>query len=206
MAVGPLRCCAHGFRRAIWRAIPKAVRRGTDLALGSSAQSFVNIFLGLKAEDFQEAEATWTVRASQAPQPAASTHGGECSPGRVSHMSAIKYYNRSVAKGSGLIHHSDRGSQYLSIRYTERLADAGIDTSVGSVGDSYALAEASSGCSRLRSSTSWARGNLPARSNGRPCNGSAGITATVCTAARPTARSATSPPKKQRRHSMKAQN
>jgi len=43
----------------------------------------------------------------------------------------------------GLIHHSDRGSQYLSIRYTERLAEVGIDTSVGSVGDSYdnALAE-----------------------------------------------------------------
>ncbi len=43
----------------------------------------------------------------------------------------------------GLIHHSDRGSQYLSIRYTERLAEAGIETSVGSVGDSYdnALAE-----------------------------------------------------------------
>ena len=43
----------------------------------------------------------------------------------------------------GLIHHSDRGSQYLSIRYTERLAEAGIDTSVGSVGDSYdnAMAE-----------------------------------------------------------------
>ena len=50
---------------------------------------------------------------------------------------------RGPAKGGGLIHHSDRGSQYLSIRYTERLADAGIDTSVGSVGDSYdnALAE-----------------------------------------------------------------
>ena len=43
----------------------------------------------------------------------------------------------------GLIHHSDRGSQYLSIRYTERLAEAGVETSVGSVGDSYdnALAE-----------------------------------------------------------------
>ena len=43
----------------------------------------------------------------------------------------------------GLIHHSDRGSQYLSIRYSERLADAGVDPSVGSVGDSYdnALAE-----------------------------------------------------------------
>jgi len=43
----------------------------------------------------------------------------------------------------GLIHHSDRGSQYLSIRYSERLSDAGIDPSVGSVGNSYdnALAE-----------------------------------------------------------------
>jgi transposase InsO family protein len=43
----------------------------------------------------------------------------------------------------GLVHHSDRGSQYLSIRYTERLAEAQINPSVGSVGDSYdnALAE-----------------------------------------------------------------
>ena len=42
-----------------------------------------------------------------------------------------------------LIHHSDRGSQYLSIRYSERLVEAGIESSVGSVGDSYdnALAE-----------------------------------------------------------------
>lgn len=52
-------------------------------------------------------------------------------------------YQRSPEKGGGLIHHSDRGSQYLSIKYTERLADAGIDPSVGTVGDSYdnALAE-----------------------------------------------------------------
>ena len=43
----------------------------------------------------------------------------------------------------GLVHHSDRGVQYLSIRYTERLMQAGIESSVGSVGDSYdnALAE-----------------------------------------------------------------
>ena len=43
----------------------------------------------------------------------------------------------------GLIHHSDRGSQYLSIRYSERLAEVGIEPSVGSIGDSYdnALAE-----------------------------------------------------------------
>src|SRR5690606_4017154 len=43
----------------------------------------------------------------------------------------------------GVIHHSDRGSQYLSLRYTDRLAEAGATPSVGSVGDSYdnALAE-----------------------------------------------------------------
>jgi putative transposase len=46
-----------------------------------------------------------------------------------------------------LVHHSDRGGQYLSIRYTERLADAGVVPSVGSVGDSYdnALAETING-------------------------------------------------------------
>jgi putative transposase len=45
---------------------------------------------------------------------------------------------------SGLIHHSDKGSQYLAVRYTQRLADAGAVASVGSTGDSYdnALAEA----------------------------------------------------------------
>lgn len=54
---------------------------------------------------------------------------------------------RRPARGMGLIHHSDRGSQYLSIRYTERLAEAGIEPSVGSVGDSYdiALAETING-------------------------------------------------------------
>ncbi len=47
------------------------------------------------------------------------------------------------ADTDGLIHHSDRGSQYLSIRYSERLAEIGIQASVGSTGDSYdnALAE-----------------------------------------------------------------
>ena len=47
----------------------------------------------------------------------------------------------------GLVHHSDRGSQYLSIRYTERLAEAGVESSVGSVGDSYdnAMAETING-------------------------------------------------------------
>lgn len=46
-------------------------------------------------------------------------------------------HERRPARGMGLVHHSDRGCQYLSIRYTERLAEAGIEPSVGSVGDSY---------------------------------------------------------------------
>jgi putative transposase len=52
-------------------------------------------------------------------------------------------HERRPVQGGGLVHHSDRGSQYVSIRYTERLAQAGVEPSVGSVGDSYdnALAE-----------------------------------------------------------------
>jgi transposase InsO family protein len=46
-------------------------------------------------------------------------------------------HDRQPVQGGGLVHHSDRGVQYLSIRYTERLAEAGIEPSVGSVGDSY---------------------------------------------------------------------
>ena len=56
-------------------------------------------------------------------------------------------HERRPARRSGLVHHSDRGSQYVSIRYTERLAEAGVEPSVGSVGDSYdnALAETING-------------------------------------------------------------
>ena len=56
-------------------------------------------------------------------------------------------HERRPIQGSGLIHHSDRGVQYVSIRYTERLADSGIERSVGSIGDSYdnALAETING-------------------------------------------------------------
>ena len=55
--------------------------------------------------------------------------------------------DRRPARQGGLVHHSDRGVQYVSIRYTERLAEAGIEPSVGSVGDSYdnALAETING-------------------------------------------------------------
>ena len=56
-------------------------------------------------------------------------------------------YARQPERDSSLIHHSDRGSQYVSIRYTERLAEAGVEPSVGSKGDSYdnALAETING-------------------------------------------------------------
>ena len=52
-------------------------------------------------------------------------------------------WERDQQQHEELVHHSDRGVQYLSIRYTERLAEAGIEPSVGSRGDSYdnALAE-----------------------------------------------------------------
>jgi putative transposase len=53
------------------------------------------------------------------------------------------YLQRKTQDNKSLIHHSDRGSQYLSIKYTERPAEAEIDLSVGTVGDAYdnALAE-----------------------------------------------------------------
>lgn len=46
-------------------------------------------------------------------------------------------YDRQPERSDALIHHSDRGSQYESIRYSERLSEAGIEPSVGSWGDSY---------------------------------------------------------------------
>jgi transposase InsO family protein len=56
-------------------------------------------------------------------------------------------YARQPERDGTLTHHSDRGSQYVSIRYSERLAEAGVEPSVGSKGDSYdnALAETING-------------------------------------------------------------
>jgi putative transposase len=72
---------------------------------------------------------------------------------RVAHASFVldaleeALHDCKPAHRGGLIHHSDRGSQYVSIKYTERLAEAGIEPFVGSVGDSYdnALAETING-------------------------------------------------------------
>jgi putative transposase len=62
-------------------------------------------------------------------------------------LDALEQALHARRRAGALIHHSDRGSQYVSIRYSERLAEAGIEPSVGSVGDSYdnALAETING-------------------------------------------------------------
>ena len=58
-------------------------------------------------------------------------------------LDALEHALHARSDKDGLVHHSDRGTQYLSIRYSERLAECGIQASVGSTGDSYdnALAE-----------------------------------------------------------------
>jgi len=71
-------------------------------------------------------------------------------------------YDRRPVQTNSLVHHSDRGVQYVSIRYTERLAEAGIEPSVGSVGDSYdnALAETINGLYKaevIHRKSSWRR-------------------------------------------------
>ncbi len=67
-------------------------------------------------------------------------------------------HERRPVRGGGLVHHSDRGVQYVSIKYTARLAEAGVEPSVGSVGDSYdnALAETIKGL--YKAEVIWRRG------------------------------------------------
>ena len=64
---------------------------------------------------------------------------------------------RCPSEADNLIHHSDRGSQYLAIKYPERLAESGIAPSVGSVGDSYdnALAENTIGLFKTKAQLEW---------------------------------------------------
>jgi transposase InsO family protein len=116
--------------------------------------------------------------------------------GRTAHASFMLdaleqaiHERRPVHRG-GLVHHSDRGSQYISIRYSERLAEAGIEPSVGSVGDSYdnALAETINGLYKPvlslskgpRSSTAGDRGD-PSRPLNMPrWSGWTGSTTGAC--------------------------
>jgi putative transposase len=63
-----------------------------------------------------------------------------------------------VSDLSGLVHHTDAGSQYTSIAFTDRLLDAGIDPSVGSVGDAYDNALAESQIGLFKSELIWPHG------------------------------------------------
>ena len=79
--------------------------------------------------------------------------------------------------GGGLVHHSDRGVQYVSIKYTGRLAEAGLVQPAGSVGDSYdnALAKTINGL--YKAEVIWRRGPWRCRSTFRLTNGSFAINA-----------------------------
>src|ERR1700757_4170388 len=87
-------------------------------------------------------------------------------------------HDRRPLHRGGLVHHSDRGSQYVSIKYTERLAEAGIEPSVGSVGDSYdnALAETINGLYKAEVIHRRGPGAASKRSSSLPSNGSTGPT------------------------------
>ncbi len=67
-------------------------------------------------------------------------------------------HDRRSLSGGGLVHNSDRGSQYVSIKYTKRLAEAGLEPSVGSVGDSYDNALAVTIKSLYRAEVIWRKG------------------------------------------------
>jgi len=73
-------------------------------------------------------------------------------------LDALEQALHARPDANGVVHHSDRGTQYTSIRYTERLAAAGLERSVGSVGDSYdnALAETINGL--YKAEVIWRRG------------------------------------------------
>ena len=85
---------------------------------------------------------------------------------------------------AGLKHHSDKGVQYVAIRYTERLAEAGAAASVGSTGDSYdnALAEAFNSLFKAELIATAGPGRTSTTSRSRPQNTSTGSTTGDCTA------------------------
>ena len=101
---------------------------------------------------------------------------------------------RTPSEADKLIHHSDRGSQYLSIRYTERLAEAGIDTSVAAIVTrtdgvprrpsgipmTMPWPKRSMACSKPKSFTDAGHGAVLRPSNTRPWNGSIGSTIAAC--------------------------
>jgi len=91
-------------------------------------------------------------------------------------LNALEQALWSRSETEGLVHHSDRGVQYLSIRYPERIAEAGVESSVGSRGDSYdnALAETIIGLSKTEVIRGANRGEYLMPSRTPRWNGSTG--------------------------------
>ena len=88
-------------------------------------------------------------------------------------------YDRPLRESGRLVHHSDRGVQYVSIRYTARLAEAGIELSVGSTGDSYDNARAETVIGLFKTEEIYRRG--PWRTSSlRRWSGSRGTTGAAC--------------------------
>ena len=108
-------------------------------------------------------------------------------------------HDRRPASRGSLVHHSDRGAQYVSIKYTERLAEAGIEPSVGSVGDSTTTPspKRSTVSTKLKSSIDEARGATSRPSSSQPSSGWTGSTiagrSPSASSRRPKLRNATSP-------------
>jgi len=135
LPVAPSTYHAH----AAWRVDP--VRRSAQAQRDAALMPFIE-------RVFDENFAVYGVRKVWRQLLREGHHVACCTVARL--MKALglqaRHERRPLHRG-GLVHHSDRGSQYVSIRYTERLAEAGIEPSVGSVGDSYdnALAETING-------------------------------------------------------------
>ena len=94
-------------------------------------------------------------------------------------LDALEQALWSRSRIEGVVHHSDRGSQYLSIRYSERLIEAGVKPSVGTTGDSYDNALAETIIGLYKTEVIHHRGpwrNVEALWSMRPWNGSTGST------------------------------
>ena len=104
-------------------------------------------------------------------------------------LDALEQALHARPDADGVVHHSDRGTQYTSIRYTERLAAAGVEGSVGSVGDSYdnALAETINDLYKTEV-IDVARGGRSTRSSTRRSCGSTGSTTAACSSRSATCR------------------
>ena len=130
-------------------------------------------------------QASSTLPLSSIPSPGASLAGGSATrptPVFVFDALELAIHIRRPVGPDGRVHHSDRGGQYVSIKYTARPTKAGIEPSVGSVGDGYdnALAETINGFIRPSSSTGGARGAPSGMLNTPRWNGSTGSITAAC--------------------------